>query len=147
MNLVFDIIQVSSFSINDSISCDYSLNIEMNLVKYQLSQSQNHEKEFLKLHFDEIKDSNYSLVTINSGSDKSKIKFKCYGIELQIEMTSDKLFKLYDEMSKTEFTHRFLKIYLSEDEMNQFPTREEIEDDVDKNIFFKNYKFEFITTK
>lgn len=143
MNLIFDIVQVSSFLINDSSSCDYTLNIDLKLGKYQLSQSQNQEKDFLKLHFDEIKNSEYSSIVINSGNEKSKIKFKCYGIEIQIEMKNEKLLKLYEEMKRTDLSHRFLRVNLSEDEMKEFPTREEIEDNTNKSIYFKNYSFEF----
>jgi hypothetical protein len=146
MNIVFDITEIESFSIKNSSSTNYSLELKLQFGTYLLGTDEGSFSELLKNYFNEKDNFFYSYVNIQSNGNNSIIKFQQYGTELVINMSDEKLLKLYEEMTKDNFKHRFLRVELSEDDMKKFPSREDIEDGIETLIKFEKYSFEFVVS-
>lgn len=60
-------------------------------------------------------------------------------------MKNEKLLKIFEELelNKKKCRNRLLRVEISEDELLNLPSREDIEDNVERFIKFKKYTFEF----
>ena len=142
MIIVFDITNISRFHINYGNQYDYCLELRLKVGTYYESEFQQSVGSSLKQYFSKLlKNDDYSSVIISSNGDISRIKFLRSGIKLEIDMSNEKLLKLYEEVKRTDLNDKFLKVKLSEDELSNLST---IDDDIDRFIYFTDYTFEFV---
>jgi hypothetical protein len=141
MNIVFDIFNISRFHVKDGNQYNFSLELHLRIGTYYTSEFQSSVKNSFKEYFDEIKKEDYSSVILSSDGNISRIKFGNNGIQLDIDMSSEKLLKIYEEVKRTNLSNKFVRIELTEDELLSCST---FDDYKDRFIYFENYSFEFV---
>ena len=147
MEIRFEITKIK-FSINNNKSNYFTLNMGLQLVHYYLSpEIKNTDRQFLYTHFNDMKEYDDSHITITTTGDSSKFNFSTNGkpLHIEIEMSSQKLVMLYEEIkNKSKLKKSTLTITLTEEETEYFPTKEDFENDNTVFINFKNFKFELV---
>ncbi|AWW46786.1 hypothetical protein DPM18_08165 [Polynucleobacter paneuropaeus] len=134
---------ISKFLISPSHSSDYEMEISLNFCKFYLDDSLKSQQEFIKSYLGKILNTEISSLCVKTGVENSCIEFGKSYIGLQLTMNEFKFFKLYDQLNKNMKSDKIIRIELREKELEDFPSREGIEDNLRVPINFEKYSIEF----
>jgi len=147
MELKYEITKINSFSINDNESNDFTLNLGLQFIIVYFTPEFRNTNRFVSSHFSAMRKDDDLHITIRSNGDSSKLNFTTNGnpLHIEVEMSSQKLLMLYEEIkNKSKLKKSTIIITFTEEETEYFPTEEDLEHDNEVFINFKNFKFELV---